>query len=74
MLAKALDALYKILIGLIIFFLGMVVIAGFSYLRGKLLDLTRLIYGQPEQICLGSLLLLGLCICWYIGHEVTIKW
>ncbi len=50
MLAKALDALYKILIGFTTLFLGMVVIAGFSYLGGELLDLSGLIYGLPSQI------------------------
>ena len=71
MSAKAVNALYKILIGFITLFLGMVVIAGFSYLGGKLLDLTGLIYGLSDQIGIGVLLLFGLCACWYIGHELV---
>lgn len=71
MLAKELG---KILTGFSVLFLGMIVIAALSYLGGKILDLTGLIYGLPEQISFGVFLLLGLCVCWYIGHEVTIKW
>lgn len=70
MLANATDTLYKILIGFIVLFLGTVVLAGLSYLGGKLLDLTGLIYGLPSQVGFGVLLFLGLCVCWYIGDEL----
>jgi len=71
MLAKALS---KILIGFCVLFSVVIVIAAFSYLGREILNLTELIHGLPVQIGLGVLLFLGLCTCWYIGHEITVKW
>lgn len=66
--------LSKTLIGFGVLFSGMMVIAALSYLAKEILDLTGLIHGLPVQMGLGVLLFLGLCTCWYIGHEITVRW